>query len=112
MFSFCLNLSASNEGPQVYSQCLQDSKSLQECPLLSTGLYCHQLREGMHSSSAMQRDTHNPVKYHFLTGIRNTKGKERMYSSRTGINMAVAFAAGPSVLEKSTGYAQEQEDFC
>lgn len=58
----------------------------------------------------MGRDTHKPVKYHFLTG--KTQNERTVFQQKKGINMTVAFAAEPSVLEKSTGYAQQQEDFC
>lgn len=54
----------------------------------------------------------NPSKIPLPHRDKKHKSKELYSNRRTGINKAVAFVAEPSVLEKSTGYVQHQEDFC
>lgn len=54
----------------------------------------------------------NPSKIPFPHWDKQDKRKKLYSNRRTGINMAEAFVVEPSILEKSTGYAQQQEDFC
>lgn len=54
----------------------------------------------------------NPNKVPLPHWDKKHKREELHSSRRMGINMAVAFVVEPSVLGKSTGYAQQQEDFC